>query len=894
MAIFILVSQQGLSQQLSGNEQQIRKELQSRGVDEESLRQRLAENGINPDSIQNASPEDLATIQSLVEELEKEAAEKKQDTLVPIEPGPSQREVKINQKPEKQPSGEPIEQTEKTTEQTVELFGHRYFNVPFERRDIPLLVNEAYILGSGDVLTVSIWSANAQFDRSFIVNNNGYIRLSDASQRIFVRGMTLAEAREKIRTRFRQFYRFGAGEFSVTLESARNIQVSVFGEVNNPGGISFAATFNVLDAIRMAGGLTEKGSVRQIRVIGPSGNIDQFDLYEYLQAPETIQRLFMEDGTIIHVPVCQQLIDLTGAIRQPARYEILKGDGLLDILALAGGFEVDAYARAVQVERFEEDTRTLFDVDILEMRKKGNDFELQNGDIIHVKSIGEEARNFVVVQGEVVNPGRFQRTEGMRIAGLLDKAGLKPESKTDFAFLKRKQEDGTSTYLRLNLDDIVDHPDLGTNLLLNDLDTLTVWPKHRFVDDGTISVEGAIRFPGEYKYDYAQKLHFSDALILAGGLSRDASGIAFIHRSDPLKPNEKQYIRVNLERLDTNLVYHENLVLEPFDRIEILSRNLFTEYTTVRISGPVNQPGEYQYGENMTLKDLVILSGGFKLGASTRNIEISRVLLRENQPTEITIAKVDVGENFFEADDNSDGFILEPYDHVKVRYVPEFEFQQDVEVLGEVKYPGIYTLNSKNEKIADLIRKAGGLTREAFPDGATLYRLEDSIGYIVLNLANALDEPGSKYNYILKDGDVIEIPKMKDFVSITGATKAHELYDKKLLRNPGGINVPYHENKKAGYYIRKYTGGLADNANRSSIFVEHPNGEIEKAGHFLLFTNYPEVRKGSVIRVGAKPPEKEKTAEDKKEVDWSKVISDALAQAMTIFTLILLARQATN
>ena len=141
---------------------------------------------------------------------------------------------------------------------------------------------------------------------------------------------------------------------------------------------------------------------------------------------------------------------------------------------------------------------------------------------------------------------------------------------------------------------------------------------------------------------------------------------------------------------------------------------------------------------------------------------------------------------------------------------------------------------------------------------------------------------------------MIHIPKIKDFVTITGATKANEMYSEKLLQNPGGINVPFHESKKADFYIRKYTGGIAENGSRNEVFVEHPSGEIEKSNNYLFFTSYPDVRKGSIIKVGQKPVKKTPEGKEAKETDWSKIISDSLAQAMTIFTLILLARQASN
>jgi len=867
-----------------------KEELAIRGLEETQIRAALKSNGFDLDKIEDASPEEILKIQNILEELEAEnkknnvkSVQTEADSIITIKPvlDPIFATDTIKNNPEEKP-------------QDTQIFGHEYINIPIKKSRETFLVNESYLVGSGDVLSISIWSRNAKFDKSFTIDKKGYINLSDASQRIFVKGMQLSDVRVKIKSRLKEFYQFNEGDFNMSLETARNINISIFGEITNSGGYSFAANYNVLDALRLSGGMKENGSIRNIKIIRSDGSSSIFDLYKYIKESVPGSNLFMQDGDIIHVPIAQEIVQMTGAVKRARKFEIIAGEGLRDLIEFAGGFSEDANSRLIQVERFTDEDKLIFDVDYSELVLKDQNFELKNGDIVSVRSIGEQANNFVMIQGAIVNPGRYERFNQMKVADLLELARIKEESKTDFAFLVRKKMDGTSTYIRLNLDNILNDKGDQDNFILNNRDVLTIWAKERFIDDGIFSVGGAIRFPGDYNYDYSEKLYFSDAILLAGGVSRDASNIAVIHRSDPLKPNEKEYVRINLDRLDPSLAGNENLVLQPYDRIEILSKNLFTERTTVQISGPVNNPGEFQYGKKMSLKDLIILAGGFKLGASTRNIEISRVVIRENKSTEITVAKVDFDQNFAKDESTDKNYILEPYDHVKVRYVPEFEFQKDVEIRGQVTFPGIYTLASKNEKVSDLILKAGGLSSEAFSDGATLFRKQDNLGYIVLKLNEVLEDKKSKFNFILKDGDIIDVPKIKDFVTIRGATKANEIYGEKLVKNPNGINVPYHDLKDANYYIHKYTGGLAENASKKEIYVEHPNGEIEKTKTFLFFYNYPKVRKGSVIKVGTKPNVEKVVIKEKKDVDWSKVISDSLAQAMTIFTLILLAKQASN
>jgi len=226
---------------------------------------------------------------------------------------------------------------------------------------------------------------------------------------------------------------------------------------------------------------------------------------------------------------------------------------------------------------------------------------------------------------------------------------------------------------------------------------------------------------------------------------------------------------------------------------------------------------------------------------------------------------------------------------VYIRFVPEFEFQKEVKLTGEVKFPGPYSILSSNETIYDIIERAGGLTEEAFDAGAKLFRSEDSLGYIVLRLDEVLKNPESKYNYILKDSDEIIIPKKQDFVTISGSTRVHEVLDSTIIGPNNEIQVAYHEGKNAMFYIDYYAGGLDNEAKKNLIFVEHPNGEIKKTrSRFPFGFRYPKVKRGSHIKVRSKSEFQKLRDEEKGDVDWTKVLGDSVAQAMSILTLILL------
>ncbi|MEM9847691.1 MAG: SLBB domain-containing protein, partial [Bacteroidota bacterium] len=239
---------------------------------------------------------------------------------------------------------------------------------------------------------------------------------------------------------------------------------------------------------------------------------------------------------------------------------------------------------------------------------------------------------------------------------------------------------------------------------------------------------------------------------------------------------------------------------------------------------------------------------------------------------------------------------LAPFDVVVVRRIPNFDPIQTVNITGEVKYPGVYALIGDNERIQSVIKRAGGTTYEAFVEGATLFREEDEIGYVVFDFERALSSKNSRDNIILKPGDVIEIPKQEDLVSLRGATNAPELLPDKYLQD-GTIDVVYHKGKRAMFYIKKYAGGASENAKKSTITVEQPNGKLARTVDLGIFKIYPKVEKGALISVGSKPAreiEADQEPIQNEPVDWGEIVSNALAQVSAVLTVVLLIERTNN
>ncbi len=868
------------SQNTSGiSKADVTRELQKRGITESEFNQILAENNLNIDSVEYYSPQKINQFQSIILELERDKLVTTNDTIPP--------EI-IDE------TIEPLEELDVEID-SVEIQNELEEEIEYERYGRMILQGGAissstdpykikappnYILGVGDELAISVWGAS-KVDDLHEINNDGFIKILNGSVRVFLKGLTIAKAKEKLRDAYSKFYKFNSGEFDVTLSYARTVQVKVYGEVETPGIQSVPAVNHVFSIVAEAGGVTKIGTVREIEIIRSDGTRNSADLYKYINNPSSENEIYLQDNDVIFVSPVKSLIEIEGGINRPYKYELIPSETIEDLINFAGGFDINAQSNILKVTRNSLDSKKIIDVNWPAEKQ----FKLENGDLVRVNSIERNLENYVFVSGAVSQEGYYELTERLKVSDLIKKSGIKEEARLDVAFIKRVGLDSSISYVPINLKQVLSNPGSSENIYLKNQDELTVWYLNRFADNSSFVIDGAIRESGAFEFGAIDNLKITDAIMLGGGLRRDASSVLIIHRQDPLNDKLKRYYTVNdLENLIENPSSEKNIFVEPFDSIFIYSQNEFLEDAFVTIRGAVNNPGQFQFGLDMKIEDIFTLAGGFKISAATDRIEISRVIITNNKPTTVVVSNLEMDRDFNIIQGESD-FTLEPNDVITVRYVPEFEVQKTVYVLGEVKYPGPYTILDDNEKISNILRRTGNLTSEAFPAGATLNRKDENLGAVVIKLDEIFEDENSEFNFVVKDGDRIVIPKQQEFVTIEGATRAKTMLSDDAINLNNRIHVPFQSNKRAMFYIDEYAGGLGENADRKSIFVEYPNGEIKKSKAFLFFINTPKIRKGSTIKVRKKVSE----AEEDKEIttDWSKVLQDTVSQAVTVITLIL-------
>lgn len=856
---------------------QMNQELAKRGLSEAEVTARLIQKGVD---INNITPNNIlqfqSTLEQVINELEKEKRQQSsiaEDTLITIpDPSPVNKttELKIF-----------IPQKD-TIIDSLQLFGQHIFKDAHAfTSSAEIRAPDTYIIGSGDQLAVNIWGAS-QYNEKLTVNEDGYVtpfRLP----RLYLRGLPLSKARDLLRQRYQAGFIFNANEIDIFLSTSRTITVNVVGEVEKYGSYTLPAINTAFNALLAGGGPTAIGSVRQIKVIRSGQKEKTLDVYDFLFNPTLKEDYFLQENDFIYVPVAQKVIAVAGAVKRPYRYELLPQENLLKLIEYAGGVTADAFTKNIQIKRFIDDREVIINVDLLSLISSKNDFELRTGDFITIPSIITKAENVVHIEGAVSQPGQYAFTQGMRISDLLTKGIIAREARTDLGFLLRTNIDKTVKYYSVSFEDILADPNLEINLPLFPDDHILVLSQANFTDKSMVTIDGSVRLPKSYFYNEGLRVY--DLISLSGGLSSNASPLAFIYRRDPAKPSKQEYQRINLQAILQDTSHADNLKLAPYDSVYVFSTEYFSDFAEVKILGSVRNPGSYPYDQSLTLKDVILQAGGIKMEGAFNRVDLSRLQVDKNQPTKTVIVSLTLDENYNIIEGGTNPFPLQPFDHVYVRSVPDFKLQEMIKINGEVLYPGDYALISPNERISSLIQRAGGLTQGAFPRGATVYRQFNNIGFVVIRLDYALADNNVRDNIVLKPGDIIEIPKINEIVSIQGAVNFNEAYADKIL-NTGKISLAYQGRRSAKWYVDNFAAGVAKKGLRRKITVELVNGQVKKTKNYGLVKAYPAVEPGSTINVAYKPPKPEK--KDHEPVDWQKVVANSLSGLTGILTLYLL------
>ena len=637
---------------------------------------------------------------------------------------------------------------DKEKEPKRKIFGHDIFNnkdLTFES-SMNLATPQNYRLGPGDDVNIDIYGAS-QESISETISPDGYVTVEDFGL-IQLGGLTVSQAKSKLRNVLGP--RYQGSHIELTVGQTRTITISVIGEVKTPGTYTMSAFATVYNALYMAGGPNEIGTLRNVKVYRNGRLLSNVDVYDFLLNGKLTGDVRLQDNDIVTVGPYESLVNITGKIKRPMFYEMKKTESAATLLRYAGGFTGDAYTKAVRIHRKAGQMYSVFNVGEFDL----NDFKLMDEDSVSVDSTLNRYQNTVEVKGAVFRPGMYQvGGQICTIKALIEAA------------------DGLTENA------------IGQHAVM-----------HRMKKDRTLEVK-----------------------------SVDIIGI-----------------------LEGNV---PDIELKNEDVIYVGSREEEKEDQTITIHGEVNYPGVYKFASNETIEDLVLQAGGLTNAASLAKVDVSRRITEPNA--------TEAGDTLaftysfalnpdFTIPQGETPFTLQPYDEVYIRRSPNYNEQQNVTIEGEVQFRGNYTLTSSNQRLSEVIKQAGGLTKRAYPEGAKLLRQmtqeeremmetmlrtaqrnsgNDSIDVkklltlttfpVAIELDKALANPGSDDDPYLREGDRIVVPRYTSTVSINGEV---------LYPN----TVRYKAGEKADYYI-DLAGGVSSSGKRSQTIIIYMNGMVAKA-----------------------------------------------------------------
>ncbi len=855
-------------------------ELQKRGLNETEVRTRLLEEGIDVDNI---APTEYANYQDRVMAiLNRMQAEKAAADTNPAAAatGGAETVTAAIDAPQSTNGEAAAEQALETAlaENGVsategnDIYGHSLFtgkSLEVFRTTDGAQAPDTYVLGEGDEVHISIFGSS-QTEIHQRIAADGSIQPAGSSK-IFLKGMTMAQARKAIQSKLASHYSFREDQIAVTITTARTVQVSIYGEVGVQGGFTLSALNSVFNALAAAGGPLEMGSVREIQ-LSRGGKNTKLDLYTYMTKPDSKVQYDIQNGDVLYVPVAQNIVSISGAVNRPMRYEMIKGEGLKELIQYAGGLVYNAYMDYVQVERYENGERKYLEFNLADVMSGKQKVDLRNGDAVRIHQSNVPMENYVAINGDVYYGGNYDLEGNSSLQGLIEKAKPTYTAKTDFVFVERTKPDETVEILTVPFPGVDGNPDFE----LQARDVVRVLAQSTYRDVETISVNGQVREPFSRTFGLNDRMTVGQAIEYAGGLKPSVYPVAYIFRKDLENPAKMEYITISLDNdLDKEL--------QPGDQLNVYDNTTYTNAGEVRVNGAVKSPFGTTYDPSLTVHDLLTMAGGFEVGAAYDRVEVFRLNVSD-KTSSFDVLTLEVDEDYNPKTD----FQLQPFDQIVVRMTPDFTTGRTVEINGRVKYPGVYLLDDNKTQLWEVIEMAGGLLDDADPY-ARVFRTMNGRGSIGINLKDAKSNKGKvSADLILMDGDVVNIVRQENIVVIREiGTRMGQYVPEEFAAS--SKTMVYQGSHNAAWYIRHYAGGFQKVANKNSVTVTMPNYQTDgtKRGLFGI-RRYPTVEPGGVITVSIDREKREKLDTPKEKVNWSNTFSQSVATLTSVVSLVLL------
>lgn len=601
-----------------------------------------------------------------------------------------------------------------------------------------------YPIGVGDHIIVALWGA-AEFQESYIVARDGAI-FPQGLGKINVAGMTFENARSIVYSRFKSVVP-PSTNIAISIGQPRSININVVGEVNQPGIKTVSAFSNAFNVISKAGGVTEFGNLRNIQIKRAGVIIEELDVYKYLTTGDFGKHIYLQNNDFIIVGFVEKKVLATGQFKRPMYYQLKQNEGIKALLKYSGGFNSDAQTSNLKIIRSQDEKQVQRDINANAILKiEGQDFSLEDGDIVKVDLIKGGIVNKVEVMGEVSYPNVYELRKGDRLFDIINRAGgVTKNTYLNRAYVFRGAGDSTNLQAdRLEIDLTgIDSSNFSStsNVLLQANDLIQIFSKNEFNDEQFVEIFGEVRKEGKVRKYGGMTLQ--DLIYLSGGIKQSAefgrleiSSIVDIDSAKKaIKPTRtivKKYSIPSDLQLDSASA---SIILKPYDQVFVRRNPTFELQQNVTLSGLVKYPGLYpRLNKYERISSYIDRAGGIKENANLSGAILYRLKTDMQRESRVIPKKIDTTG------------------------------------LGSIADP-------------DLL--ANDFMRDE-PVSIDLYK--------------ALKYRNSKHDIVLHESDVIFIPEINPFVSVQGSVQA----PLKIAFDKEHTNLRYYIDKAGGFGVRPW------------------------------------------------------------------------------------------
>ncbi|QFU23457.1 SLBB domain-containing protein [Shewanella eurypsychrophilus] len=756
--------------------------------------------------------------------------------------------------------------------------------------DIP--IPGEYLVGPGDNIKVQLYGKeNREYD--LVISRDGTIQFPELGP-ISVLGLKFDDLRKTISARIKQ--QMIGVQSNITMGELRSMRIFVAGDAYKPGSYTVSSLSTITQALFVAGGIAEIGSLRNIQLKRNGKLIATLDLYDLLMRGDASKDMRLRSGDVVFIPSVGGLVSVDGEVRRPAIYELVGKESMGEVIAMAGGLTGGAYPKSSSIERYNaQGLKSIKNVDLT--TEQGRAAKAKSGDIVKVKTASMQFEDAITVIGAVVRPGKYQWYQGQKISDLLPSVwgDLTPSVDLDYAIIVREiNKQGDIEVHQFSPSKSIINKELKSDLELSPRDIVMFF---NFSDDSQnrFDLNALVRERVEKVVQLVGDNSLSKDLFKAGFSQlenqklRDRSQLGgVVVAKEQAEDDEALAIKGEVNRMMANLFEDSELIQLSglMNRSELLYPIIMklnhqsrsgTSVQVVAIKGQVYHEGMYPLAVNARISEVVTAAGGLKEGAYTSRAELTRTntLADGSSITHKNIELLPALNGELNAN-----LVLQGRDILTVMTTPEWQENKSVEIRGEVRFPGVYNIR-RGESLKDVVERAGGFTDYAYLPSSVFVResvrLQEQLE--IKKLADQLRRDIATRG-VSKDGDVVNYADVQmmlsdlenieavgrlvvDLSAISiGIEQADlQLEDSDVLYVPstkqtiavmGEVQYAATHRFKEGLTLDQYlnmSGGVRERADDGRTYVIKANGSVMLPSHSMWFSSEDKLQPGDTIIV---------------------------------------------